>query len=140
MCLRKTAATLSLLMLFLLTASGGTVSSTKLRAHGATAPNGPAIVLRVKLLLGKDSPVLEITFTRPIRPLITRIQDPPGLRIDLNNAKISVRHKEIAVQSPSDRSYATGSVFAESLGCEDCGDRIEASELHLGCCGQPALH
>ena len=99
-CLRKTAATLSLLMLFLLTASGGTVSSTKLRAHGATAPNDPAIVLRVKLLLEKDSPVLEITFTRPIRPLITRIQDPPSLRIDLNNAKISVHHKEIAVQSP----------------------------------------
>jgi hypothetical protein len=87
-------------MLFLLTASGGTVGSTKLRAHGATAPNDPAVVLRVKLLLGKDSPVLEITFNRPIRPLITRIQDPPSLRIDLNNAKISVRHKEIAVQSP----------------------------------------
>ena len=99
--LRKTAGILSVLMLFLLTASGATADSNKLQAHGSTAtPNDPATVWRVKLLLEKDSPIMEIMSTRPVRPVITKIQDPPGLKIDLNNAQISVRHKQIAVQSP----------------------------------------
>jgi hypothetical protein len=36
---------------------------------------------------------------RPVRPEITNTQDPPGLRIDLNNTQMSVRHKEITVQN-----------------------------------------
>ena len=87
-------------MLFLLTVSGGKADSAKLKAHeSAGAPNDPATVLRVKLQLEKDSPILEITSTRPVRPVITKTQDPPGLRIDLNNAQMSVRHKEITVQN-----------------------------------------
>lgn len=96
--LRKPAALLSLLVLFLMTESGGTACGAKLQA--ATAGGDAATILRVKLQLGKNSPVVEITSSRPVRPLITRVQDPPGLRIDLDNAKISVRHKEVAVQSP----------------------------------------
>jgi hypothetical protein len=99
--LRNTAAGLGLLMLLLLTASRGTADSTELKTRGSRAtPNDPATVLRVKLQLDKDSPTMEITSTRPMRPVITRIEDPPAVTIDLNNAQISVHHKEIAVQSP----------------------------------------
>ena len=98
--LQKTAAFLSLPLLFLLTVSGGRADSAKLKAHeSAGAPNDPATVLRLKLQLEKDSPILEILATRPVRPEITTTQDPPGLRIDLNNAQMSVRHKEITVQN-----------------------------------------
>jgi hypothetical protein len=101
MLLHKTATFLSLPMLFLLAVSGGRADSTKLKAHeSAAAGNDSAIVLRVKLLLEKDSPILEIMCTRPVRPVITKIQDPPGLRIDLGNSQMSVRHKEITVQNP----------------------------------------
>lgn len=75
--------------------------STKLEAQASTAiPTDPATVLHVKLSLEKDSPIMEITSTRPVRPVIKRIQNPPALRIDLNNAQISIDHKQIAVQSP----------------------------------------
>jgi hypothetical protein len=59
-----------------------------------------AIVSRVKLLLANDSPVMEIISTHPRRPVITKSEDPPALTIELNNAQISVRHKEVAVESP----------------------------------------
>ncbi len=100
--LRKIAASLSLLVLFTPAASGGLANGPKLEAQASTAaiPAGPATVLRVKLSLEKDSPIMEITSTRPVRPVITRIEDPPALRIDLNNAQISVDHKQIPVRSP----------------------------------------
>lgn len=98
--LQKTATFLSLSMFLLLTVAGGRADDAKLEAHeSAVAPKGPATLLRVKLLLEKDSPILEIVSTRPVRPVITRIQDPPGLRIDLNNAQMSVRHKQVSVQN-----------------------------------------
>ncbi len=99
--LQKTAIFLSLPMLFLLAVSGGRADSARLKApESAAAPNDPATVLRVKLLLEKDSPILEIMCTRPVKPVITKIQDPAGLRIDLGNSQMSVRHKEVTVHNP----------------------------------------
>ncbi len=99
--LKQTATLLSLPMLLLLTVSGAKADGARLRAHESTgAANDPATVLRVKLQLEKDSPSLEIMSTRPVRPVITKTQSPPGLRIDLSNAQMSVRHKEITVQNP----------------------------------------
>src|SRR5579862_6836503 len=60
----------------------------------------PASVSHVKLLLDGDSPVMEIISTRPVRPLITATQDPPALTIELNNAQISVHHKQATVEDP----------------------------------------
>jgi hypothetical protein len=97
---RNAAVGLCLLVLFLLTPSGGMADSTKRKAHPPVSPNDPATVLRVKLLLKKDSSIMEITSSRPLRPGISRIQDPPALRIDLNNARVSGRHKEFVVKSP----------------------------------------
>jgi len=91
----------SLPLLFVLLAfSGGRADDAKLKANeSAGAALDPATVLRVRLQLEKDSPILEIMSTRPVRPVITKIQDPPALRIDLRNAQMSVRHKEITVQN-----------------------------------------
>jgi hypothetical protein len=92
---------LTTLVLLLVTVSKGTADNTEPKLHGsAETPSVPITLSRVKLLLKKDSPRLEITSTRPIRPVITRIENPPGLRIDLNNAQMSVRHKEVPVHSP----------------------------------------
>ncbi len=100
MLLQKTTTFLSLPIFFLLTLSVGWADETPKARESATAPDDPATVLRVKLQLEKDSPILEIMSTRPVRPVITRTQNPPGLRIDLDNTQMSVRHKEIAVQNP----------------------------------------
>jgi hypothetical protein len=98
--LQKTATLLSLPIVFLLTVSGGKADSARLKApESYGAPNDPATVLRVKLQLQTDSPILEIMSSRPVRPVITKTQHPPGLRIDLGNAQMSVRHKEITVEN-----------------------------------------
>lgn len=99
MLIEKAAQSLPVFFL-LLAVSVGRADNAKLEMHGSSGSAvDPATVLRVKLQLEKDSPVLEIVSTRPVRPVITNIQDPPGLRIDLRNAQMSVRHKEIAVQN-----------------------------------------
>lgn len=121
---QKTVTLLSFLALLLLTASGA-ISDDKIKAHGsAAAPNNPVTVLRVKLVLQKDSPVMEIESTRPLRPLIRKTQDPPGVRIDLNNAQISIRHKQIAVQSP-----LIDAIHLDQLGASPPVVRIVVTEL-----------
>lgn len=96
----RRVALLSCLTLLVLTASRA-ISGATVEAHeSAAVANKPASVLRVKLVLEKDSPVMEIVSSRPLRPLIRKTQNPPGVRIDLNNAQMSIRHRQIAVQSP----------------------------------------
>jgi hypothetical protein len=98
---RRTLAALLLPMLLLVTVPMGSADGNKSKLRADSEITGaPATLSRVKLLLEKDSPRLEITSTRPITPLITKIQHPPGLRIDLNNAEMSVRHKEVSVHGP----------------------------------------
>ncbi len=99
--LRKTAIYLTLLASFLSIALAVLASSADLKSrNSAHSTSDPATVSRVKLLLESDSPVMEIIATRPMRPRITTSQDPLALTIDLNNAQISVHHKEVAVESP----------------------------------------
>ena len=94
-------AWLALSILFTTPISMGSANGTKDQAQGPTATIAAAAVSRVKLLLNvKGSPAMEITSTRPIRPVVTRIQDPPGLRIDLNDTQMSVPHKQITVKGP----------------------------------------
>lgn len=57
----------------------------------------PAAISRVKLLLEKDSPAVEVLATRTIVPRITKLQDPPRLVIDLPNSNVSGAKKRIAV-------------------------------------------
>jgi|SRR5579862_714567 len=97
--LLKLATCLLLPMLVLTAVSGGRADSSE-KGREVVASNEPITVLGVKLQLEKDSPILEIISTRPLRPLIANTQDLRVLQIDLKNAQVSVRHKTIAVQSP----------------------------------------
>jgi len=95
---RSTTFNRSLLLSFL---SVALASSADVKSHDpALSGAPPATVLRVKLSLEKDSPVMEITSTRPIRPVITRTEDPPALTIELKNAQVSIHHRQVPVESP----------------------------------------
>lgn len=43
---------------------------------------------------------MEIVSTRPLRPVITVTQEPAALTIYLNNAEVSVHHRQVPVESP----------------------------------------
>ena len=57
----------------------------------------PAAISRVKILLEKDSPALEILATRAVVPTITKMENPLRLVIDLPNANVSGERKRIPV-------------------------------------------
>jgi hypothetical protein len=57
----------------------------------------PAIISRVKILLEKDSPAVEILATRGVVPTITKLEHPLRLVIDLPNARMSEDDKLIEV-------------------------------------------
>jgi hypothetical protein len=68
--------------------------------HASPAQAGsPAAIARVRILVNQDSPAVEITADRPITPMITKLDGPPRLMIDLPNALMSVDSKQIDVQS-----------------------------------------
>jgi hypothetical protein len=68
--------------------------------HASPAPAGvPAAIARVRILVNQDSPAVEITADRPVTPMITKLDGPPRLMIDLPNALMSVESKQIDVQS-----------------------------------------
>jgi hypothetical protein len=97
---RRTASGFALATFLLLIAARDKAASKDLKTHSAIKPDDGAILSRVKVSLEKDSLAIEVFSTRPVRPEITRTPDPPGLSITISNARISVRHRQIPVQSP----------------------------------------
>ncbi len=59
----------------------------------------PAVVLRVRVLLTKDYPALEIVTDRPVVPSIHKLDGPSRLTIDLPNTSMSLQHKEIPINT-----------------------------------------
>ena len=59
----------------------------------------PAVVLRVRVLLTKDFPALEIVTDRPVVPSIHKVDGPSRLTIDLPNTSMSLQHKEIPINT-----------------------------------------
>src|SRR5450432_4896607 len=59
----------------------------------------PAVVLRVRVLLAKDFPALEIVTDRPVVPSIHKLDGPSRLTIDLPNSSMSLEHKEIPINT-----------------------------------------
>src|SRR5581483_9633259 len=53
----------------------------------------------VRVLVNQDTPALEITASRPMAPVVTKLQDPPRLQIDLPNSLMSVDSKTITVNN-----------------------------------------
>lgn len=72
--------------------------SAAAQARAAT-PDSPAAIARVRILVNQESPAVEITADRPITPMITKLDGPPRLMVDLPNALMSVENKQIDVQS-----------------------------------------
>jgi hypothetical protein len=65
----------------------------------ATPVESPAVVLRVRVLLTKDYPALEIVTDRPVVPSIHKLEGPARLTIDLPNTGMSLQHKEIPINT-----------------------------------------
>jgi len=59
----------------------------------------PAVVLRVRVLLTKDYPALEIVTDRPVVPSIHKLDSPSRLTIDMPNSSMSLEHKEIPINT-----------------------------------------
>jgi hypothetical protein len=79
--------------------SGRAESKSKSNVPAAINQQEPAAVSRVKVILEKGWPEVEITSTRPLTPTITKLENPLRLLIDLPNARISVKHKRVDVTS-----------------------------------------
>jgi len=89
-----------LVMLSALALSGLVFAQAQSRPQSRTTqprPPEPAAISRVKILLEKDSPAVEILATRAVVPSITKLQNPPRLVIDLPNCNVSGEKKRIAV-------------------------------------------
>jgi hypothetical protein len=62
----------------------------------ASQPSATLVTIRsVKVIPGKDGPVLEIVSDRPLSPVITRLEGPLRLVIDLPKASMPVNRKRI---------------------------------------------
>jgi hypothetical protein len=65
----------------------------------AIQPEHPAVVLRVRIILAKEYPALEIVTDRPVVPNIRKLDNPSRLTIDLPNSSMSLEHKEIPINT-----------------------------------------
>lgn len=71
------------------------------RKVGSTPDNAAlAAVQRVKLLLDKGTPALEIVTTAPVNPQISKSENAMRLVIDLPNTSMSVPDKLVPIKSP----------------------------------------
>ncbi len=121
---RRTAAGFALVIFLLLMASRDKAAGKNLKAQSIIRSDDAAIVSRVKVSLEKDSLAIEVFSTRPVRPEITRTPDPPGLSINISNARVSVRHKQIPIQSP-----IVGALHLDQLAQTPPAVRIMVDEL-----------
>jgi hypothetical protein len=87
-----------LIVTVLLTAFGSAQSKRAALAAAANQPE-PSIISKVKLTLVDGAPAVEITSDHPIIPIITKLDDPLRLEIDLPNASMAAKRKEVDVKS-----------------------------------------
>ena len=75
-------------------------AQTVRRVAAKQPPEAPAAITRVRVLLANQGPpAVEVTATRPITPLIQKVENPLRLVIDLPNTVMSVRSKRIDVKT-----------------------------------------
>jgi AMIN domain len=87
-----------LLVTGLVPALGSAQSKRAALEAAANQPN-PSIISKVKLTLVDGAPAVEITSDHPIIPTITKLEDPLRLVIDLPNANMAAKQKEVDVKS-----------------------------------------
>jgi len=90
---------LALSMVSVLAQSNPQSDSASPSTSGTAPAETPAVVLRVRVLLTKDYPALEIITDRPVVPSIHKLDNPSRLTIDLPNASMSLQHKEIPINT-----------------------------------------
>jgi hypothetical protein len=90
---------LSALSIVFCVAQAGPPSSEPASSTSAPQAEHPAVVLRVRVLLAKDYPALEIVTDRPVVPSIHKLDGPSRLTIDLPNSSMSLEHKEIPINT-----------------------------------------
>jgi hypothetical protein len=97
----RIAHKLAMLCLISAMAAGSCRAESKAKSDvpSAIGQQEPAAISRVKVVLEKGWPDVEITSTRPLTPTITKLENPLRLLIDLPNARISVKHKRVDVTS-----------------------------------------
>jgi len=88
----RIAHKLAMLSLISAMAAGSCQAESKAKSDvpSAISQQEPAAVSRVKVVLEKGWPDVEITSTRPLTPTITKLENPLRLLIDLPNARISL--------------------------------------------------
>ncbi len=77
----------------------GEAQSKRAALAAAAGQPEPAVVSKVKVILENGAPAVEITSSSPIVPTITKLENPLRLVIDLPNASMQARQKEIDVKS-----------------------------------------
>ena len=65
----------------------------------AASQQEPAVISKVKVTLVDGAPAVEITSDHPIVPTITKLEDPLRLVVDLPNASMAAKEKQIDVKS-----------------------------------------
>jgi hypothetical protein len=76
------------------------VAQSKRAAMAAAANQAePSVISKVKLTLVDGAPAVEITSDHPIIPMITKLENPLRLVIDLPNANMAAKQKEVDVKS-----------------------------------------
>jgi len=96
-CISRKLVAVSLVTV-LVPAFGG-AQSKRAALAAAASQSEPAVVSRVKVILENGAPAVEITSSSPIVPTITKLENPLRLVIDLPNANMAARQKQIDVKS-----------------------------------------
>ncbi len=92
---QRISASLFLVLCFAPGLWGQAGSPTSTAARSKTSA---AVIKSVRVVQDTDGPAIEINATRPIKPEIAKIENPPRLVIDLPNAIVTKRPQRIPVQ------------------------------------------
>jgi AMIN domain len=79
--------------------SAGWAQSKRAALAAAASQGEPSIISKVKLTLVDGAPAIEITSDHPIVPTITKLENPLRLVVDLPNANMAAKEKQIDVKS-----------------------------------------
>jgi|SRR5450432_341093 hypothetical protein len=89
----------ALLLVTVLASAFGSAQAKRAALAAAVNQPEPSIISKVKLTLVDGAPAVEITSDHPLIPMITKLEDPPRLVIDLPNANMAAKQKEVDVKS-----------------------------------------
>src|SRR5271166_6372942 len=97
--LRQIGVAFGASLLFLAVADGG-LARAQSRPQLLASTENPIVVVRaVRTLSQPDGPVIEVIADRPLVPVITKLENPARLVVDLPNARFPEVKKRVAFRS-----------------------------------------